>query len=354
MQHPYTSLTIDSESYQGDELASFALSKLASFSAEPWEYGIYSFIIDWISEKETMIVNTSGSTGEPRKMEVEKEKMIKSAEMTARFFNYKKGSKAILCLPTDFIAGKMMIVRAFVSGLNLITVEPSSKPLPNIATPFDFAAMTPMQIHQLFELSDGFDKLNQIKQLIIGGGDIDTILLNKISKLENESYHTYGMTETLTHIALKRLNGSTPDEYFKTLEGVSLKIDDRNCLVLHPNHLSNDPIITNDVVDLISENEFEFKGRFDHVINSGGIKLFPEQIEEKLKPFIQQSFIIIGIPDEKLGEMITLVIEGQEIDGINMIVEKAPLSKFEKPKQIIFIEKLQRTISGKIKRDFEL
>lgn len=351
MPHPYIHLTIDSVTYQGNELASFALSRLASFSTEPWEFGIYSFIVDWISDKETMIVKTSGSTGEPMKMEVKKAGMIKSAEMTADYFNYQKGDKALLCLPADFIAGKMMIVRAFVSGLNLVTMEPSSDPTKNISEAIHFAAMTPMQIYQVLKSSDGFEKLNQIKQLIIGGGDIDLILLEKIRKLQNESYHTYGMTETLTHIALKRLNGDMPDAYFKAMDGVSLETDNRNCLLIHAPHLPNQPIVTNDVVELKSENEFEFRGRYDNVINSGGIKLFPEQIEQKLKPFIKQSFFIFGMPDEKLGEIAALVIEGKESTSLTNRIEELPFSKFEKPKKILFRDKLIRTSSGKIKRE---
>jgi O-succinylbenzoic acid--CoA ligase len=354
MPHPYTRLTINNETFTDDVLVSFALSKLASFDTESWEYGIYSFIVDWISDKETMIVQTSGSTGEPRKMEIEKAKMIKSAIMTASFFNYSAGNKALLCLPADFIAGKMMIVRAFVSGLNLRPVKPSTDPIPDDMDSCDFAALTPMQVHQILKSQNGYEKLNQIEQLIIGGGDIDSVLLQKIRTLNNNSYHSYGMTETLTHIALKRLNGREPDAYFKAMDGVHLETDHRNCLVIYAPHLSVDPIITNDVVDLKSIKEFEFKGRIDHVINSGGVKLLPEQIEEKLKPYIISAFVIVGIPNQELGEIVALIIEGPEIPNIKETLNKAPLSKFEKPKQIRFIEKLPRTRSGKIKRSVEI
>lgn len=354
MPGPYTSLTINSETYASDQLRSYSLSMLASFSLKPWEFSIYSFILDWISDKEKLIIKTSGSTGEPKNIEIEKYKMIKSAELTANFFQFKKGDKSLLCLPSDYIAGKMMIVRAFVLGLNLEIVEPDSSPLQGINSEFDFAAMTPMQIYQVFSESDGIAKLNRIKNLIIGGGDIDNQLLEKIKTLSNNIYHTYGMTETLTHIALKKLNGNDKDQYFKAFAGIRFRKDERSCLVIKAPHLSNEDIITNDIVNLISDKEFEFKGRFDHIINSGGIKLFPEEIERKLKPYIEQPFYIFGLPDEKLGETVTMVIEGIESDNIMNLLAKAPLTKFEKPKKIFFREKLQRTGNGKIKRDTDI
>ena len=323
MHSPYTSLTINSETYTGDQLRSYALSRLASYSLKPWEFSIYSFILDWISDKEKLIIKTSGSTGEPKNIEIEKYKMVKSAELTAGFFQFKKGDKALLCLPSDYIAGKMMIVRAFVSGLNLIIVEPDSNPLQGINTKFDFAAMTSMQMYQIFAEKDGIAKLNQIKNLIIGGGDIDIQLLEKIKTLKNHTFHTYGMTETLTHIALKKLNGNDKDQYFKALAGIRFGKDERNCLVINAPHISNEDIITNDIVNLMNDKEFEFTGRFDHVINSGGIKLFPEEIEQKLRPWLKQPFFIFGLPDEKLGETVALVIEGNDSDDIMNLLVKA-------------------------------
>ena len=348
----YTSLTINSKTITDREIASFCLSKISSEKFSTWEYSLYTFILNWISSDEFILVNTSGSTGKPRQIKIEKEKMIYSALLTGDFFDLKKNDKTLLCLPVDFIAGKMMVVRAFVLDLDLIAVEPSGKPLENIESDFDFAAFTPMQVYNILNRNDGYEKLNRIKNVIIGGGEINRSLSEKIQNLKNNTFHTYGMTETITHIALKKLNGEKENKYFKALNGIGFKTDNRSCLVIKAKHLSDDKIITNDVVELKNENEFEFIGRYDNIINSGGLKFFPEKIEKKLAPFIKHRFIIAGMPDEKLGQKVVLIIEGNKPKHFNLeeIYEKSGLSKYEKPKKVFFIEKFPETENGKLER----
>lgn len=353
MTNRFTSITINSQSYSDSKLASFCLSKLSTEKFSSWEYSFYTFILNWISSNESISVNTSGSTGKPRQIKIEKEKMIQSALLTGDFLNLVKNDKALLCLPVDFIAGKMMVVRAFVLGLNLVPVEPSGNPLQNIEENFDFAAFTPMQVFNILNENNGFQKLNLIKNIIIGGGDISQSLIEKIRNLKNSTFHTYGMTETITHVALKKLNGNDKYKYFKALKGIRFELDKRSCLVIKAKHLSSEKIITNDVVELINDREFEFIGRHDNIINSGGIKIYPEKVEQSLKPFIKQRFIITGIPDEKLGQKVVLIIEGNELKHFNIkeICNKAGITKYEKPKKVFFIEKFPETENSKIQRD---
>ncbi|NOX48383.1 MAG: AMP-binding protein [Chlorobi bacterium] len=345
-----TSLSLNSITYQENELANLCLSKLASFPLQAWEYSLYDFILQWISDEGFVKVKTSGSTGKPKEIKLDKKAMVESAKLTGGFLKLQKGNKALLCLPMDFIAGKMMVVRAFVLGLDLFPVEPLGNPLENINECFDFAAMTPMQVFNILNKNIGTDKLNKIKNLIIGGGEISPELESKLASLENKTYHTYGMTETITHIALRKINGKDENKGFVAMENVLFEQDERDCLIIHIPHISNEKIITNDIIKLKNKTEFEFIGRYDNVINSGGIKIIPENIEKKLEAFINQRFFVYGIPDEKLGEKLVLVIEGKPDNKIEKALEKVPFLKFEKPKKIIFIDKFIETGNGKINR----
>lgn len=344
----YKSLKISGKFYPEKKLLDFAQDQIFRKSILPWEKSFYQFILDWLSDSETVSIKTSGSTGEAKWMEVEKEKMVKSAQLTGQFFNLQKKHTALLCLPVDFIAGKMMIVRAFVLGLNLVPIEPSGNPLGNKIELFDFAAMTPMQVFNTLKIDHGHQKLNQVKNLIIGGGEINQSLLKRISALKNNAYHTYGMTETLTHVALKRLNGKNPDSLFHALAGVKFEKDKRDCLIISAPHISEEIFITNDIVELNNNQSFKFIGRYDNVINSGGIKISPESIEQKLSSFIQDRFIIAGLPDKQLGQKVILIIEGNEKPVIDFT--KTALIRYEIPKQICFIDSLPETESGKIIR----
>lgn len=344
----YKSLTISGKYYPEKELIELAQDQISRKLILPWEKKFYQFISDWLSDADLVRNQTSGSTGAAKWVEVEKDKMVKSAMLTGQFFNLQKNQKVLLCLPVDFIAGKMMVVRAFVLGLNLIPIEPSGNPLNKIDEFFAFAAMTPMQVYNTLKQKSGHHKLNQLKNLIIGGGEINQALLKKIINLENNTYHTYGMTETLTHVALKKLNGHNPDANFIALPGIKFERDDRSCLVIHAPHLSGDKYITNDIIDLISEQTFNFIGRFDNVINSGGIKISPESVEQKLSSFISQRFIISSLPDNILGQKVVLIIEGKEKPIINFA--KTNLTKYEMPKQIYCLDYFPETQNGKILR----
>lgn len=303
-----------------------------------FEKSIGNFLINWLSNETYILVKTSGSTGKPKQIVLQKDAMIASAKATVNFFNLQSKSSALLCLSADYIAGKMMLVRALTFGLQLDTIEPSSNPLKETNKYFDFVAMVPMQINESLE------KLNQIKTLIIGGAKVDFQLSEEILKTNCNAYETYGMTETISHIAVKKIG----EKSFFILPNIIISTDERNCLVIEAKELSEGKIITNDIVELISNKEFIFKGRFDHVINSGGVKLFPEEIEEKLAKHIYNRFFISSLPDEKFGEKVILVIEGEKFQIDKSIFSE--LSKYEIPKEILFVSQFVETDTNKINR----
>lgn len=312
------------------------------------------FINHWKSELDNFTLQTSGSTGNPKQIKVSRQSLIKSAKLTAKALDLKKGDTALLCMPIEFVAGKMMLVRALVLDLNLVVVKPSSNPLKDLSseTTIDFAAMTPMQVQQILKEPETLSKLSQIKKLIIGGAPVSLQLENDLQQLPGEVYETYGMTETLTHVSLRRINGTQRSEYFEVLHGISISTDNRGCLNIHAPHLDNPNVITNDLVEIISPTQFRWLGRADNVINSGGIKFFPEQIEKKLENIIKSRFIVIGLPDKKLGEKVVLVIETSTQKGYDTLPERIAkkLETYERPRDIMFVEKFPETSTGKIIR----
>lgn len=310
--------------------------------AEGISDALYWFLQEWFSDSETLIVKTSGSTGVPKLIAIKKEFMENSAKATGSFFDIGAGTKALCCLSTEYIAGKMMIVRALTLGWELDIVEPVSNPLENAFNAYDFCAMVPMQVKA--SLWD----LHLVKKLLIGGGVVSANLQSNLERVSTKCFASYGMTETVTHIAIKKLNNYTKEEEcYQLLPNISISKDDRECLVIEAPLLADEPVITNDVVRINSDTTFEWLGRFDNVINSGGVKLHPEEIEKKLSKLITQRFFVIGIPDELLGEKLILIVEG---DTIKIDLEDADLSKYEQPKAIYFVKAFVETETKKIQR----
>jgi O-succinylbenzoic acid--CoA ligase len=283
-------------------------------------------------------MTTSGTTGLPKLVRLEKQAMIQSALATGDFFGLKPGDKALLCLPVQFIAGKMMLVRSLILGLDIDVVSPSTAPLVLNRTKYDFVAMVPLQVQNSVE------ELKNVKKLIIGGAKIDSALEEQLLPLKTEIYETYGMTETITHIAAKRVG----EKAFSILPNVKIDKDDRDCLVIHLASVSKEPIVTNDLVELVNENQFVFLGRIDNVVNSGGVKLIPEQIESKLIGKINSRFFVTGVPDTTLGEKLILVIEGEKQEFASDFFDV--LGKYEKPKEIVFVPKFKENENGKLLR----
>lgn len=306
---------------------------------EPFEKAVGDFLLDWFDRKDYIEMQTSGTTGAPKMIKVDKQAMVHSAMATGEFFELNEGIKVLHCLPTQYVAGKMMLVRALILGWELDLIAPASNPLERISTNYDFAAMVPLQAQH------SLDKLHMVRKLILGGAKVNQSLSKQLREVPTQIYETYGMTETITHIAAKRVG----EKAFTVLPNVRISEDERHCLVIDPYVICDEPVVTNDVVKVLDETHFIWLGRYDNVINSGGIKLFPEQIEEKLSGSINQRFFVKGIPDEELGEKLVLVIEGQPFDVSTDIF--SGLGKFEKPKNILFVPHFAETTSGKVIRD---
>ena len=322
-----------------------SLSTLLQFEEKLPEF-IVLFLKNWFSDSKFMKVQTSGSTGTPKILDVEKDKMLNSAKMTCDFLGLKEGNTALLCLPTEYISGKMMLVRAIERRMKLLIQTPSLFPLENITEEIDFCAMTPLQVQ------NSLDKIHYIKKLIIGGASISESLKQQLIQKNPRTkiYETYGMSETLSHIALKSISPKR-EEYFRVLDGIKISQDQRGCLVINAPLLNDKILITNDLIKLKNKREFNFLGRIDNIINSGGIKISPENLEDWIKKFIPNELVFIGIPDINLGEKLVLVLEGKEDLNLKSHILQLPFEKkYLKPKEIIFIEKIPRTPNDKIDR----
>ncbi|MBC7556490.1 MAG: AMP-binding protein [Chryseobacterium sp.] len=315
-----------------------------------FEQEVVDFIKLWFSEEKHVSVKTSGSTGTPKIIQVEKDKMRNSAKMTCDFLNLNKGNSAVLCLPVKYISGKMMLVRAIERKLILHIENTSLLPLENLTKNVDFCAMTPLQVE------NSFDKIHFIKKLIIGGAKVSDDLKSKIQKqlisdeAKTQVYETYGMSETLSHIALKEI-APNKQEYFTAFDNIKISLDDRNCLQILAPSLNSDILQTNDIVELKNDKQFRFIGRADFIINSGGLKISPEILEKLVKKEISNELIFVGIKDELLGEKLILVIEGETnsliLDKINSLEFS---TKNHRPKEVLFLKEFPRSETGKILR----
>lgn len=322
-----------------DKEALYQLAYTLIKEGEEHEKNLGSFLLDWLDDKETIQLTTSGTTGTPKVITIKKQSMVHSAIATGNYFNLHPQDKALLCLPARYIAGKMMIVRSMMLGLELDIMVPTSHLddlLPHKI--YDFVAIVPLQAENSLE------KLHQFKKIIIGGAKVSDDLASKLKEIKSDIYETYGMTETITHIAAKKIG----EAFFNILEHVSITTDDRSCLVIDVPSISDEKVVTNDIVTILNANQFKWIGRYDNVINSGGIKLFPEQIEAKLASKISNRFFIIGQPDDILGSRVVLVIEGEQFDIDATLFDT--LEKFEKPKEVLFAPEFVETETKKINR----
>lgn len=347
-----------------NKLVSFDLIRnysqfLPEFSS--YENKVIEFFSNWINGKENFMIETSGSTGKPKQIVLNRAQMIKSALMTGKKLGLKKRDKAFICLSVDYIAGMMMIVRSFVLGLGMTVIDPCSNPFEKIDgnSVFDFTAMVPLQVHEIFDKTPEkkviFDKM---KAILIGGSSVGISLQNKISSIKASVYATYGMTETVTHIALKRLNGDGRDDFFKTLHGVEIGKDERGCLTIKSEITNGKLVVTNDLVEIIDENTFLLHGRIDNVINSGGIKIQSEKVEIAIEETIfennipERKFFVAPVEDEKFGNIVSVIFEGNPFSEQteNKIKEslKNKLTKYEIPKKFFYIQKIHLTSTDKI------
>ena len=346
---------------------------------------LQQFLNDWHSPSPTILVHTSGSTGTPKPMLVEKRRMEASARITCRFLGLHEGDTALLCMPLDYIAGKMMVVRALTCGLRLISVPPSSHPLRSVPTssapvvstpgfvpvpaglpsgpaaspPITFAAMVPLQVHNSLQVPDERERLMAIRHLIIGGGPVDDALASALVDFPHQVWSTYGMTETLSHIALRRLNGPDRSDWYTPFEGVTVSLSADGCLVIDAPAVHDGPLVTNDIAELQPPTapaaspaaqrlspRFRILGRKDNVICSGGIKIQMEEVERLLRPHVRVPFLITKAPDEKLGEQVVLLTESSDIATLQAVC-RSVLPKYFVPRRILTVPSLPLTETGK-------
>lgn len=348
-------IQIESRIFEAEDFSSNHLPLF--FKKSSVHQKLYLFLKEWFSPDETISLFTSGSTGKPKKIVVRKSQMLQSAVMTCRFFNLNKNDKALLCLSTDYIAGKMMIVRAIYSGMNLYPVEVSGHPLldttksfDSTQISFDFAAMIPLQVYNSLSTTIERYRMSRIKNIIIGGGSIDSELEEALKDFPNSIYSTYGMTETLSHIGLRKINGKDASLYYKSLRGIDLKLSENQTLIINAPHISDEILITNDIAEISTDGSFRILGRIDNIINTGGIKVQIEDIEHQLAPFIKSNFAITSISHPKLGEAIVLLVESQKLqNNFDEIIKEGfnALPLYHQPKYFFTVSAIPITDSGK-------
>ena len=318
------------------------------------------FLREWNNDSNKMLVHTSGSTGKPKPMWVEKQKMLNSARITCDFLGLKPGDSFLLCMPLDYIAGKMVVVRTIERHMKLISVKPSGHPLANDVKP-TAAAMVPLQVYNSLQVPEERERLMQIKHLIIGGGAIDDKMAKELKPFPNYVWSTYAMTETLSHIALRRLNGKEASEWYTPFDSVKVSRADDGCLVIDAPLVHDGILKTNDIVEMRdididgkTVRQFRIRGRKDNVIDSGGIKIQIEDVESALKPFLKAPYAITKAKDEKFGEIVVLVTESTDMAEIQELCVNA-LPKYWQPRRYIHVDKIPMTETGKsARRQIEL
>lgn len=336
-------------------------NSLAS-SLTAYERTAYQFCHDWLTGREVFTLQTSGSTGAPKSVTLHRRHMAASAALTGQALQLEPGDTALVNLHVQYIAGIMMLVRGLELGLHLTVQEPSARPLehwtPGVA--FNFQSYVPLQLQNILEKTpEKIAVLNTAKAILVGGAPVSAMLEDQLQAVRAPVYQTYGMTETVSHIALRRLNGPEKQFFYTALDTISLEADARGCLVIHAPALTEQPVVTNDVVELLSTSTFRWLGRADHVINSGGIKVQAEKVEQAVEKVlatagILRRFFVAGLPHPVLGETVTLILEGEPLSAVteNSILQnlKAVLTTYEVPRQIRYISRFSETPTAKIDR----
>ncbi len=307
------------------------------------------FLREWRSDEPTVEVFTSGSTGKPKLLRVPKESMRISAASTCDFLGLNEGDSALLCMPLDYIAGKMVVVRSVIRGLSLTVVEPSNRPLSGLSgqglPPFDFIAMVPSQVYETLRHDQEARMLRRTRQLIIGGGAVPEELERELRGFPNSVWSTYGMTETVSHIAMRKISGPDASDLYRPMAGVRLKATREGCLSLAAPVTRGEWITTNDLVE-IEDGGFRILGRRDNTICSGGVKIQIEKAEAILQPYLSRPFAISKTPDGKFGEAVVMVTEDGDIPSVREACEKN-LPRFWRPKHYLTVRKIPLTATGK-------
>jgi O-succinylbenzoic acid--CoA ligase len=342
-------MIIHGRTFNPKELLAYSSDNIVSANTNPWEKEVFRFIINWLSDSDFIVQFSSGTTGKPKEIRLPKLSMIKSARITCKYLKIYQGDTALLCMPVEYVAGKMMIVRSLACGLNLLMTEPKSVPDIHISPRIDFCAMVPLQVSNLLMCNND---LSPIKNLLIGGAEINHDLEMQLRKVSTAVYATYGMAETSSHIAMKKLNLPDQQQSFMTLPGVRISKDSRGCLVINASYLPA-TVVSNDLVELTGSGSFNWLGRYDNLINSGGAKIVPEEVETLVMEKTMLECVALGLPDKKLGQKLVFAFEKDEVpDSFSTL--KSDLENYLprrwKPKELITVDKFPRNDALKIDR----
>ena len=332
----------------------------------PHERQALTFCRQWEEGQETFVLQTSGSTGTPKPIALTRTQLAASARMTGKVLGLEPGDQALVSLNTQYIGGLMMLVRGLELGLQLVATEPASLPLAGLGpgAHFHFFSFVPLQLqHTLEKDRTKLDLLNGAKAILVGGAPVSAALEEMLGGVAAPVYQTYGMTETVSHVALRRLNGPGRQAHYTLLEGVKMTTDERRRATIDPNLPGLAPVITNDVVELLTPITFRWLGRADNMINSGGVKVQAEKIEALVEKMFERlrlknRFFVTGLPHPELGESVVLLVEGpplpnQTEDHLTHFLQHS-LTKYERPKSIRYVPSFAETPTGKIDKRLTL
>ncbi len=337
-------LLLDGRRYAPAELLERADREGEALS--PAERDLMAFLRRWFDDSPYLTVRTSGSTGAPKEWRASKERMMRSARMTCERLGLRRGDTALLCMNLRYIGAMMVVVRSLVAELNLIVRPASSHPMADVDTPPRFAAMVPMQVRGTLSVPEERRRLERTGILIIGGGAVDDALLEEVRRLPGAVYSTYGMTETLSHVALRRLNGASASPCYYPFPSVSLSLAPDGTLVIDAPQICPEPLRTNDIARLLPDGGFLILGRKDNVINSGGVKIQAEEVERALRPLLACPFAVTAVPDERLGQTVALLTE-REPDPERM---REVLPPYHRPRRVFIVPRVPLAGNGKIDR----
>ena len=350
--YPYRSIQVNGRTLSLEDICNGRVDPLSAF-----EESTLRFTAEWFSGRDTFGQYTSGATGKAKMITLTRNQMVASSRLTEAALNLRQGDTALLCLDPAYIAGKMMLVRSFVAGMRVIAVEPAADPFSSLSpdTVIDFTALVPLQLRA--SLDNSSNRLEVTRKIIVGGGVIPPDLEQRLQNVQARLFATYGMTETISHIALRPLNGVHASAWFQALPGITIGQDDRQCCVISWDILEED-VVTNDIIEIHQPGHFRWVGRWDNVINTGGLKVIPEELEPRVAGILsdlglQMPFFIGPAPDEILGQRVVLALSGElEEDTVASLWKalQASLRQHEVPREIKWGQSFLYTETGKIKR----
>lgn len=324
---------------------------------DPYFRQAYDFMISWLSGTEKFVLHTSGSTGIPKEIIIGRKQLQSSALMTGAALRLGKETRALVCLNVNYIAGIMMLVRGMELEWELSITAPSSNPLAAFENPdFDFVAMVPLQLSTSLSDQETKSKAGHLGKILLGGAPVPVSLQRQIDDLNVPVFQSYGMTETVSHIALKKLNLPEVEKDYTVLPGISFGVDDRGCIFIKGAVTNEEKVQTNDLVEITSETTFKWLGRADNVINSGGVKVVLDKIDEVIAEIFYDlryfnPFFCWYEEDGKLGQKLILFIEenGNNLAVPTILKEiRNKVSAYETPKHVYFVEKFIKTPTDKI------